>query len=191
MSLVRLRPLALSDVDRMMDWVNDPEIVGNIAAFSGKPLTRDDEETYVRKLLASSEDKVFAIERAADGRYLGNVGIHQIYWRSRVGRIACIIGYRDEMGKGYGTAAIAGALDWAFRDARLHKVWLIVFRSNERARRTYARLGFVEEGTLREEYFHRDGWHDMVRMSLLDREWSPRAEELVAPAIQRGGVGGD
>jgi hypothetical protein len=48
-----------------------------------------------------------------------------------------------------------------------------VFRENERARRTYARLGFVEEGTLREEYFHQDGWHDMVRMSLLDREWRP------------------
>ncbi|HKA87695.1 MAG TPA: GNAT family protein [Haliangiales bacterium] len=172
MSLVRLRPLSLDDVDRMMDWVNDPDIVGNIAAFAGKPLARDDEEAYVRRLLASDADKVFAIERAADGAYLGNVGIHQIFWRSRVGRLACIIGYRAEMGKGYGSAAIAGALDWAFGEAKLHKVWLMVFSSNARARRTYARLGFIEEGVLREEYFHEGGWHDMVRMSVLDREWA-------------------
>jgi RimJ/RimL family protein N-acetyltransferase len=191
MSLVRLRPLALTDVNRMMDWVNDPDIVGNVAAFSGQALTRGAEEAYVRRVVASRDDKVFAIERAEDGRYLGNVGIHQIHWRSRVGRLACIIGYRAEMGKGYGSAAIAGALDWAFGQAKLHKVWLVVFKSNGRARRTYARIGFVEEGTLREEYFHGDGWHDVVRMSLLDREWSPGVDQLVAPPLERGGVGGE
>ena len=75
------------------------------------------------------------------------------------------------MGKGYGSAAIAGALDWAFGEARLHKVWLMCFRSNARAQGIYRRIGFVAEGILREEYFHQGGWHDMVRMSMLDREW--------------------
>jgi RimJ/RimL family protein N-acetyltransferase len=171
MSLVTLRPLALTDVDQMMTWVNDPGIVGNFATFSGKPFTREEELAYVEKMLASPVDKVFAIAEAATGSYLGNVGIHQIHWPSRVGRLACIVGARREMGKGYGSAAIAAALDWAFREAKLHKVWLMCFRENLRAQRTYARLGFVAEGLLREEYFHQDGWHDMVRMAMLDREW--------------------
>ena len=55
---------------------------------------------------------------------------------------------------------------------KLHKLWLMVFRKNERGRRLYTRLGFQEEGVLREEYFHEGGWHDMVRMSMLDREWA-------------------
>src|SRR5262249_60834448 len=79
MSLVRLRPLSLDDVDRMMDWANDPDIVGNIAAFAGKPLARDDEEAYVRRRLASDANKGVAIERAADGASPGNVGVHQIF----------------------------------------------------------------------------------------------------------------
>jgi len=172
--LVRLRPLALTDVDHMMSWVNDPDIVGNFAAFSGEPFTRAQEEAYVAGLLSSKEDKVFAIQRAADGEYLGNVGIHKIHWPSRVGRVACIIGSREEMGKGYGSAAIGAVLDWAFEDARLHKVYLIVFRENLRAQRTYRRLGFIDEGVLREEYFLRDAWHDMIRMGILDREWRAR-----------------
>ena len=69
------------------------------------------------------------------------------------------------------SAAIAAILDWAFREAGLHKVWLMIFRENQRAHRTYRRLGFVDEGVLREEYFHQDRWRDMVRMSMLDREW--------------------
>ena len=41
MSIVTLRPLAESDVDSIMTWVNRPEIVGNLAAFSGVAMTRE------------------------------------------------------------------------------------------------------------------------------------------------------
>jgi RimJ/RimL family protein N-acetyltransferase len=171
MSLVRLRPLAESDVDHVLTWVNDPSIVGNIAAFSGSAFTRDQELAYIRRTLASSSDVVFSIEEAETGRYLGQTGVHQIHERSKVARLACIIATRDDMGHGFGSAAIRAVLDHAFGALALHKVWLMVFRTNERGRRTYARLGFVEEGILREEYFHAGEWHDMLRMSLLAREW--------------------
>lgn len=179
-NLVRLRPLSLADVDAMMTWVNDPDVVGNLAVFAGQPITRADEVAYVERMMASREDRVFAIERASDGAYLGNVGLHQIHWRSRVGRVACIIGARSEMGRGYGSAAIRAALDFAFAPAAgaggveglgLHKVWLVVFATNQRSIGIYRRLGFSEEGRLREEYFHGGGWHDMVRMSVLAAEW--------------------
>jgi RimJ/RimL family protein N-acetyltransferase len=172
MSLVRLRPLAESDVDNILGWVNDPEIVGNIAAFAGHAFTREQELAYIRKTLASTSDVVWSIEEAATGRYLGQTGLHQLHERSRVARLACIIGERADMGRGFGSAAIRAVLAHAFGAMALHKVWLMVFATNTRGRRTYARLGFVEEGVLREEYFHEGGWHDMVRMSLLAREWT-------------------
>lgn len=171
-SRVTLRPLAETDVDHILTWVNDSEIVGNIAAFSGKAFTREDELEYVRGVVASKADVVFSIFAADDDRYLGQVGVHQIHARSKVGRLSCIIGSQDEWGKGFGTAAIASVLDTAFGELSLHKVWLMVFETNERAKRTYSRIGFAVEGVLREEYFHEAGWHNMVRMSMLDREWS-------------------
>jgi len=172
MSAVRLRPLAESDVDHIMTWVNDPEITGNIAAFSGRAFTRDDELAYVRRTVASTTDVVFSIEEVGTGRYLGQTGIHQIHDRSKVGRLACIIAAKGDMGRGYGSGAIRLVLDHAFGPLGLHKMWLMVFRHNERGRRIYGRLGFIEEGVLREEYFHEDGWYDMVRMSMLAREWA-------------------
>ena len=108
---------------------------------------------------------------AHDGRYLGQVGLHQIFWRSRVARAAAIIASTGDHGKGYGSAAIAALLDVAFHELELHKVWLMVFRTNERSLRTWRRLGFVDEGVLRDEYFHEDAWHDMVRLGLLRHEW--------------------
>jgi RimJ/RimL family protein N-acetyltransferase len=175
-TLIRLVPLDVSHVDHIMGWVNDPEIVGNLAAFSGKPLTRDDELRWIERVSASSEDVVFSIFAADDDRYLGQCGLHQIFRRSQVGRLSVIIAERHEMGRGVGSAAIASLLDVAFNSADdggqgLHKVWLMVFAKNSRARRTYGRLGFVEEGTLRDEYFHEGAWHNMVRMSVLAPEW--------------------
>ena len=57
----------------------------------------------------------------------------------------------------------------------LHKLWVMMFAHNTRTRGIVQRLGFVEEGVLREEYFHDGGWHDMVRLSLLEREWRAAA----------------
>jgi RimJ/RimL family protein N-acetyltransferase len=151
--------------------VNDPEIVGNLAAFSGDPFTRDQELAWIRRVRSSASDVVFTITAADDGRYLGQCGIHQIHERSRVGRLACIIAQKQEMGRGHGTAAIRAVLDHAFDVMQLHKTWLMVFAHNARSRGIYSRIGFREEGVLREEYFHEGGWHDMVRMSMLDREW--------------------
>lgn len=179
---VRLRPIEEGDVDDILGWVNDPEVVGNLAAFSGEPFTREQELAYVRAMRASESDRVYSILAADDGRYLGQIGLHQIHWRSRVGRLSVVVARREEMGRGFGSAAIASLLDLAFADLGLHKVWLMVFEHNHRSRGIYARLGFRVEGRLREEYFHQDRWHTMVRMSLLASEWDPPAEERSARA---------
>jgi RimJ/RimL family protein N-acetyltransferase len=170
--VIALRPLAESDVDSIMTWVNDHSVVGHIASFAGPPLTRDDELAFIRRTLASpSSDRVWSVLEATTGRYIGQVGIHQIHARSRVGRIACVIAARGDHGKGFGTAAIHAVISRGFGELGLHKLWLMVFRSNERGQRLYGRIGFAEEGVLRDEYFHDGAWHDMVRMSLLANEW--------------------
>ena len=159
-----------------MGWVNDPAIVGNLAAFSGAPLSRQEELAWIASVTTSATDRVFSIFASDDDRYVGQCGLHQIFRRSRVGRLSVIIADRREMGRGLGSAAIASLLDVAFAPRAdggegLHKVWLVVFSHNERSLRTYARLGFQTEGVLRSEYFHDETWHDMVRMSLLESEW--------------------
>lgn len=175
-----LRPVSEADVDHILGWVNDREIVGNIASFSGEAFTREAELAYVRAMKVSAHDRVFSIFRTHDDAYLGQCGIHQIHPRSRVGRLSCIIAARDLMGHGYGTAAVRAVLGHAFDVEKLHKVWLMIFRHNTRSHRIYGRIGFVDEGVLREEYFHDGAWHDMVRMSLLAREWYAAPGEAVA-----------
>ena len=66
-----LRPISLDDVDAIMTWVNDPEVVRNFATMG--QITREQEVAFLQKTMASQEDRLYAIV-SADGRYIGNFG---------------------------------------------------------------------------------------------------------------------
>ena len=51
---------------------------------------------------------------------------------------------------------------------RLHRISLTVVAENTGARKVYEKVGFVEEGRIREA-FRRDGkWYDRIIMGLLE-----------------------
>jgi RimJ/RimL family protein N-acetyltransferase len=165
---VRLRPIRLDDVDAIMTWINDPEVTKNFAGMSSE-ITREQELAFLESILASETDRLYAIEDF-EGRYLGNAGIHKIYWPARNGRLGIVLGARDARGRGLGSEALNLLCAVGFRELGLHKLWLVHYATNERMRHVARKLGFVEEGVLRDEYFHRGEFHDMVRHSLLEDE---------------------
>ncbi|MCZ7546462.1 MAG: GNAT family N-acetyltransferase [Anaerolineae bacterium] len=85
-----------------------------------------------------------------------------------------------QLGQGYGRAAIALALAFAFDELNLHRVQLTVFSYNTRAIALYEGLGFRREGVYR-EFLHRDGArHDMLLYGLLAREWRAQRERAAS-----------
>ncbi|KAF2652383.1 acyl-CoA N-acyltransferase [Lophiostoma macrostomum CBS 122681] len=78
----------------------------------------------------------------------------------------------EYQGRGYGSEAINWALDYAFRRAALHRVSIRAFGWNEGALRLYGRLGFREEGRLRESLWHEGRWWDGVIFGMLEGEWA-------------------
>ena len=80
----------------------------------------------------------------------------------------------DSRGKGYGKEAINFILDFAFRQANLHRVGIKVFSYNHVALDLYKKLGFVEEGRERENHYFDCQYHDTILLSMLDHEWVSR-----------------
>ncbi|KAJ5373108.1 Acyl-CoA N-acyltransferase [Penicillium concentricum] len=78
---------------------------------------------------------------------------------------------KEYQNQGYGTEAINWMLDWAFKNAGLHRVECNVFGWNPRAQKTYHKLGFREEGRRRECLFKDDKWWDEVHLGILKKEW--------------------
>jgi RimJ/RimL family protein N-acetyltransferase len=62
-------------------------------------------------------------------------------------------------------------LDYAFNTLKLHRIDLEVYDFNPRAQHVYKKLGFVEEGTLRDVLFWEGKFHSAIKMSLLEPDY--------------------
>jgi RimJ/RimL family protein N-acetyltransferase len=78
--------------------------------------------------------------------------------------------------RGIGSRFLRSVLDICFNELAAHRVELLVHLDNERARRVYARIGFAEEGILRDLHRNEDGsFRSMRLMSILETEWVSRS----------------
>ena len=90
----------------------------------------------------------------------------------------CTVGYElnpKAQGKGYMQEALRATIDWGFEHMQLNRIEAQVHPSNEASIKSVKRLGFQEEGLLRELGFWNGQFHDMIQYSLLSRDW--RASE--------------
>jgi hypothetical protein len=62
-------------------------------------------------------------------------------------------------------------LGHAFENLGLHRVALTVFTFNERALRSYRKVGFIVEGRARDAIYRDGRYWDEVSMSILEPEW--------------------
>jgi ribosomal-protein-serine acetyltransferase len=134
--------------------------------------TVDGTAEFVRKSIKQeADDDGFQVAVIVDGAVAGVLG-HEVDRENRT----TTIGYwlaEDRQGRGLMTAAVKRLLEHAFDELRLNRVGIEVAPNNPRSRALAERLGFREEGLLREaERFADDDYRDLVLYSLLASEWS-------------------
>ncbi|WP_190037075.1 GNAT family N-acetyltransferase [Streptomyces fructofermentans] len=74
--------------------------------------------------------------------------------------------------RGYAAEAVVLLLRFMFTERRFHKCQASVLAYNEGSLALHRRLGFVEEGRLREHVFAAGRHHDLVVLGLLAREFT-------------------
>jgi ribosomal-protein-serine acetyltransferase len=131
---------------------------------------------FVRKSIKQeADDDGFQVAVIVDGAIAGVLG-HEVDRENRT----TTIGYwlaEDQQGRGLMTAAVKRLLEHAFDELRLNRVGIEVAPNNPRSRALAERLGFREEGVLREaERFADDDYRDLVLYSMLAWEWSRGAD---------------
>lgn len=104
------------------------------------------------------------------GRIAGRIGMHGISW----GNGAMSLGYwlgEQYQGKGLMTRAVKAVVDHAFHTWKLHRVEIRCAPGNTKSRAIPERLGFTQEGVLREVERLGDRRVDLVVYAMLATEW--------------------
>ena len=167
---VRLRAFREDDLKNSVAWLNNPVVTRYLLHM--RPWSLVEEKAWIDNVMRN-EDKssaTFVVE-TTDGEYVGVSGLNHIDVRNRSAEAGIVIGRPEEWGRGLGTDAMKALLRHAFEELNLHRVHLRVYSFNERAIRSYVKLGFVEEGRLRQAMFRHGAWHDVVLMAILEEEW--------------------
>jgi ribosomal-protein-serine acetyltransferase len=108
-----------------------------------------------------------------DGAIAGMVGLHV----AEPDNLGARVGYwlaEDRQGRGLVALAVTALVSHAFDDWGFNRVELRAAPDNARSRAVAERLGFVEEGLLRQAERFGDHYRDSVVYSVLASEWAKR-----------------
>ena len=170
---VRLRAYREDDLKSAFAMINN-QAVTRFLQFM-RPRSLEEEREWLNGTMRNQHPNAvgYAIE-SNDSEYLGGVGLMHLDQRNRSAELGISIARPDDWGKGYGTEAAILMLRHGFEELNLHRIHLRVYDYNERGRKSYEKIGFQEEGRLRQAHFRHGHWHDVVIMGILADEFFDR-----------------
>lgn len=138
--------------------------------------TVEDQRAWIARSIASEHDREANGIWLVGGELVGSIGM-SVNPLENNGEIGYWIAAAHE-GRGLVTRATVAMLDLGFDRLGLHRIQIRAAIHNARSRAVPERLGFIEEGVIREQGLVATGeYFDMVVYGMLDREWSARREQ--------------
>lgn len=159
-----IRRMTEDDIDQVLAWRNHEDVRRYM--YTPHEIKRCEHVRWFEQ--ASTDPRRSLLIFESQGVELGYVNFHQ----AAQGQIADWGFYAaPQAPKGTGRNMGEAALFYAFTELNLHKVCGQVLDYNERSLRMHLRLGFTQEGLLREQHFDGQSYYDTVCFGLLAAEW--------------------
>ncbi|WP_349409884.1 GNAT family protein [Pseudalkalibacillus sp. SCS-8] len=165
-----LRPVEEEDLDFIYThalWDKEGRrLTGTQSVFSRKVVY----DWFERVSTDSSRIDLLICMQDTD-QVIGDISMLEIDHQNRNAEMRVSIFDQAFWGNGYGTEAMALFVNYGFKMLNLHRISLDVFAYNERAIKSYQKLGFVQEGIKRDQLFYDGEYHDSIMMSVLADEF--------------------
>jgi len=170
---LRLRPFSEEDADPLFALHSDAHVL----RYWDAPPWRDRgrAERFIaacRRMADEGTGARLALDRVSDGAFIGWCGLTR--WNPDYRSAA--LGYcltEAAWGQGYATEAARAVLQWAFDTLDLNRVQAETDTRNGASARVLQKIGFLREGTLREDCVVDGVVSDSWVFGLLRREWRP------------------
>lgn len=156
-------------IKQLMNWRNNPDLRKYFREYREISDTMQ-ESWYVNRVLNNDKQVDFEIHDIETKKMIGHCGLYYINWVNRTAELSIYIGDEDFRGGGYGKDALKTLMNYAFKNLNLNRVWCEVFSNNE-AIQIYRKIGFVDEGKMREHHFENGQYLDSYILGLLKSEW--------------------
>ena len=173
--VVRLRNMREDDVVDFFDYHSHPDMRRFITdeCFPHSLRHAAEEIRYNQELFGYKQSVYWGIADAETDKLIGSCGYN--YWNKHHDRAE--ISYdlcRSLWGRGLAGRAVSLALAFGFEEMDLHRVEATVPLDNAPSLKLLERMGFTQEGVLREQKILDGEYRNMIVASLLEREFKAR-----------------
>lgn len=186
---VLLRAFEREDLKIVHRWQNDEAVMRLARSSPDHTISREALEARYDKAIKGDDltQRDFIIEERSTEKPIGwaSISMHQWNRRSTSADIGLAIGEKDRWRKGYGTEVTDLLLREAFEQLNLHRVGWWTFAENEGSLALAKKMGFREEGRIRDSVFFDNRFHDSVVLGLLKEEYDERKASTGTPRKRR------
>jgi ribosomal-protein-serine acetyltransferase len=132
----------------------------------------EDSSKFIQSCLKGyAENKSLNTVVLFNGEIVGVAGFNSINWSNKTAYIGYWIG-EEYQGKGSITKVAKDLTNYAFNHLNLNKVEIRAAVGNKKSRSIPERLGFINEGTIRQSEWLYDHYVDTVVYGILNQEWN-------------------
>lgn len=166
---IRLRSLRKSDATRICGIVNEPEIRRAMVTIK-YPFAETDALRFIEKS-DSLHTRRFGLVGENQDEILGSVSLLEIDADHSQAELSFFIS-KEASGRGLTTEAAKLALKFAFESLGLNRIYAFHLVENSASAKILAKLGFTNEGVLRERVKIEGRFYDVKMSSFLKNEWN-------------------
>lgn len=163
--------MVAADLEQVLEWRNHPDVRKYM--YTQHEITLEEHTRWFQAALKNNQRHLLIFEKNKEP--LGFVNITEV----KKGGIADWGFYLSPLApKGTGHALGITALNYAFDEAGFHKVCGQALGFNERSIAFHLKLGFEQEGILRDQHFDGENYHNVVCFGLLATQWQADLRDL-------------
>ncbi|MCY7918169.1 UDP-4-amino-4,6-dideoxy-N-acetyl-beta-L-altrosamine N-acetyltransferase [Bacillus vallismortis] len=176
-----LRTLKEKDLDTVLRWRNDERIRQSM--YNDQIITEKQHHQWFKNLNSSKTEHyfIFTIDQTDTG-FVSFKDVdhhnHHCYWGFYIGEA--------QSPKGSGSVMGFLALEWAFQQLEVEKVYGEVLSNNEKSLSYHQSLGFRKEGHFRNHIVRKNKYLDVIRYGLLKEEWIAEKPKVLKTLAERG-----
>ena len=177
--LGKLRSIDASELELMLSWRNAPNVRANMYTRHEIPLS--EHLKWWDRIQSRDDQKYFMYE--LQGSPLGIVAFTGIEISSQNSSWAFYAA--PEAPRGTGSRMEFLALEYAFNQLKLHKLYCEVLAFNSAVINLHQKFGFKVEGIFREQHMHDSAFVDIYRLGILATEWSAQREHMAQKLLKQ------
>ncbi len=169
---VYLDTIEENDLEQLRYWRNLPDYRKYFREY--REISKTMQKNWFNNIVNNDKNTImFSIRSTENNELLGCCGLCYINYIHKYSDLSLYIGkdevYIDETGIAEESCRLL--FNYGFNEIGLNKIWTEIYEFDEKKYNLYKKLGFFQDGLLREQYFYEGKWWNSMILSLLSKEY--------------------